>query len=132
MCHEQLRAVGVAPSLYPKSQFDDGFCYSLDAHAAATLIQRAWLAYAAKLQRMAVLIQYAYKGWKVRQRFRRWRTTALVAIVKMQSVMRGKRARILVAHMRKKYMVQCALRIQTAWRGARYVLRRSEGALRGC
>lgn len=59
------------------------------------------------------------RGWKVRRRFRKWRLTALVAIVKMQAVMRGKRARILAATLRRSHHILCALRIQTAWRGAR-------------
>ena len=43
----------------------------------------------------------------------------MIAIVKMQALFRGKRARKLVALIRERFHILCALRIQTAWRGAR-------------
>lgn len=120
----RMRAVGVAPALAGAGQGNIGpapqfSSYSLSSHAAVTVIQRAWLAYAAKLQKMAIMIQYAYKGWKVRQRFIRWRMTALVAVVRMQSVLRGRKARKLFWGMQMKHRIAKTLMIQTAWRGSR-------------
>ncbi len=69
VCGEQARECGAAPSLTATLQKYQGvtsimlpsFAYTLEAHAAATVIQRSWLGRKDMLRRMAVLIQYAFK-----------------------------------------------------------------------
>jgi hypothetical protein len=60
---------------------------------------------------------------KVRRNFKRWRAIALMAIVKMQAVGRGRLARKLYGSMQEKRRNQCAVKIQRVILGVLYVPR---------
>ena len=64
----QERASGAALSLTAALQGGDPllikkpkFSYTLHAHAAATVIQRAWLGRKDHLRKVAIMVQYAFK-----------------------------------------------------------------------
>ncbi len=61
------------------------------------------------------------RGFKVRQRFRKWKAIALAAAVKMQSVLRGRKARKLYYDMQAGRREKVALLVQSIWRGVRCV-----------
>lgn len=59
------------------------------------------------------MLQWAFRGWKVRQHFKLFRVVSLMSIVKMQAVMRGKKARNLFRDMQEAHRQRCALKIQS-------------------
>ena len=61
------------------------------------------------------------RGYKVRQRFKEWRAIALAAVVKMQSVVRGRFARKLYWEMLGAKRIVVAIQVQSIWRGVMYV-----------